>query len=62
MTIEEARTNIGRGVVYKPAGHEDDLEVGVITSVGQHYVFVRYAGDDHGIATPPERLMFEVTS
>lgn len=43
MTIDEARANIGRGVVYVPKhGRRED---GVIMSVsGDRYVMVQYAG------------------
>jgi hypothetical protein len=40
MTLDEAAANIGRNVVYRPLGEE-----GVITSVNNSYVFVRYRGD-----------------
>jgi hypothetical protein len=40
MTLDEARQNIGAGVVYDPGyGSKED---GVISSVGEQYVFVRY--------------------
>jgi hypothetical protein len=58
MTLDEARDHIGHGVVYRPpdcGGPED----GVITSVGDRYVFVRYAGrhpSAAGVPTPPETL------
>lgn len=44
---------VGAGVVYtSPAGGED----GVITSVNDTYVFVRYRGDFGSKATRPEDL------
>jgi hypothetical protein len=58
MTLDECRAHIGHGVVYRPpdcGGPED----GVITSVGDRYVFVRYTSQHpgaHGQATPPEFL------
>jgi len=54
MTLDECRGNIGAGVVYTPThgGRED----GVITSVGDRYVFVRYRGDQHSKATSPDDL------
>lgn len=59
MTPEEAQVGIGRRVVYKPGIPGGD-EAGVITGVGQLYVFVRYDADGHSKATPPELLAFEV--
>lgn len=40
MTLAEAREHIGHGVVYNP--RPDLAEDGVITSVNDHWVFVRY--------------------
>lgn len=42
MTLQEAREHIGHGVVYRPFA--DSMEKGVITSVGDRWVFVRYDG------------------
>lgn len=63
MTIEQAREHVGDGVVYlplrapfPPGGLPHQLEDGVITSVNDSYVFVRYAGDQHSKATAPEFL------
>lgn len=52
MTLDEARGHVGEAVIY------DGREEGVITSVGAHFVFVRYRGSLHenSIATPAERL------
>lgn len=47
--------DIGRGVVYMP-GHGQTNEDGIITSVNDSYVFVRYAGDIHSKATRYEDL------
>jgi hypothetical protein len=47
--------DIGRGVVYTPyegAPSED----GIITSVNERYVFVRYRHDIHSKATDPKDL------
>jgi len=61
VTIEEACAHIGRSVVYR--GHPGaEPEQGLITGVGQLYVFVRYGTDEWTKATPPERLEFEVAS
>jgi hypothetical protein len=66
MNIGEAKANVGRGVVYNPEvglrrelgyGH-DRQEDGVITSVNDTYVFVRYTGDQTAKATRPEQLQF----
>ena len=51
MTIEEARAHIGDGVVYTPAHGEP--EDGVITSVNDRFVFVRYGSSRR--ARPPNR-------
>jgi hypothetical protein len=44
MTLDEARQNIGAGVVSFRGGASAEDEDGVITSVNDTYVFVRYAG------------------
>lgn len=54
MTLEEARGSIGRWVVYRSPGRIP--EHGVIRSVNEAFVFVRYAGDKHAKATQPEDL------
>ena len=72
MTLDEAREHTGHKVIYRaghsPAGEgrprlrpdEADLgsvtEEGVITSVGQQYVFVRYGPDVGSKATHPDDL------
>jgi hypothetical protein len=58
MTLEEARKNIGRYVVYTPfeGCSDNQKEVGVITSVNDTYVFVRYGDELHSKATRPEDL------
>jgi hypothetical protein len=54
MTLDEAEQHIGAGVVYRPfEGRAEDV---VITSVNEHYVFVRYAGDQSSKATNPADL------
>lgn len=54
MNLDDARANVGNGVVYKRP--DTRLEDGVITSVNDTYVFVRYAGDQTSKATRPEDL------
>ncbi len=54
MTLDEALECIGETVTYRPAGQL--AEHGVITSVGNRLVFVRYAGDLHSKATDPADL------
>ena len=54
ITLEEARKRIGDGVVYRAA--PGDYEDGVITSVADQVVFVRYAGDNFSKATYPRDL------
>lgn len=51
MTIDEARSHIGDGVVYLPTGKD-----GVITSVNDNWVFVRYATVGTSQATDPTLL------
>lgn len=60
MTIQEARNNIGRAVIYS-SGSKELREHGVITSVNYFFVFVRYAGqlrNASGRATAPGDLVF----
>jgi len=54
MTIDEARNSIGAGVIYHPG--RTDAEAGVITSVNDHYVFVRYGSGGTSAATEPAAL------
>lgn len=54
MTINEAKANIG----VKVERRTGILEQGVITSVNDTYVFVRYKGDEHSKATYPDELNF----
>lgn len=57
MTLAEAREAIGRKVVYTPSRQwRLTPEEGVITSVNEIYVHVRYGGDVHTKATRPEDL------
>jgi hypothetical protein len=54
MTLDEAREHVGEGVVYRTAyGKTEDR---VITSVGDRWVFVRYACDQRSKATDPGML------
>jgi hypothetical protein len=60
MNLEDAKKNIGRGVVYQayPGAPEED---GVITSVNDSYVFVHYRrqySGSAGQATNPKDLRF----
>jgi hypothetical protein len=54
MTLDEAREHIGHGVLYQPSGGFA-AEQGVITSVNNRWVFVRY-GIDGSRATDPALL------
>jgi hypothetical protein len=54
MRLEEARDHIDDGVVYLSG--TDRAEDGVITSVNDRYVFVRYRGWGGSKATSPEDL------
>lgn len=59
MTLDEAREHIGQQVTYHPRRAAARAQVGVITSVGQTYVFVRYADQPYeapGQATAPQFL------
>lgn len=56
MTLDEARGNVGRQVEYRPAHPALPAERGVISSVGERYVFVRYGEDLTAKATPPGDL------
>lgn len=56
MTLEEARERVGSKVTYYPHGLARPEE-GVITSVNDHYVFVRYGADYGSKATRPEHLI-----
>jgi hypothetical protein len=59
MTLEEARGNIGRIVVYRKQWHNGKMEQGIITSVNYKYVFVLYSyqiQDASGQATDPKDL------
>ena len=56
MTLDEARERIGHKVVYRAGVHRKNYastEEGVITSVNDHYVFVRYGADTGSKATYP---------
>ncbi len=55
MTIEEARGNIGNGVIYHPRGG-GGTEEGTITSVSDRFVFVRYGRSRTSAATDPADL------
>lgn len=58
MTLEEATRNIGTYVTYIPfkGCDKSQYEFGIITSVNDRYVFVRYGNDLHSKATNPENL------
>lgn len=54
MTLAEAASAIGRRVIYRPT--VGPAEPGVITSVNETFVFVRYDSSKHSAATRPEDL------
>jgi hypothetical protein len=56
MTIDEARANIGREVVYQPREPGAAPDSGVITAVGHVRVFVWHEGMDYSMATDPADL------
>lgn len=57
MTLAEAAAGVGRGVVYTPH-HGGPKEDGVITSVNDRYVFVRYGARQGSSATEAADLEF----
>jgi hypothetical protein len=60
IAIDElTESDIGRSVIYRPFGHPEDFETGVITSWNENRVFVRYGNDQHSKATPDYLLEFE---
>lgn len=59
MTLDECREAVGRQVIYRPA-HGANPEQGIITSVGEVYVFVRYGDDQHSKATAPGDLKLAI--
>lgn len=61
MTLDEARGHLARHgeqarVVYQPS--HGPAEEGVITSVSNQYIFVRYGSDAGSKATRPDWLAF----
>jgi len=54
MTLEEARASIGLLVIYRRKGQKFDE--GVVTSVNDRYVFVRYGSQVGSAATNPADL------
>jgi len=57
MYLRQAAENLGASVVY--TSHEGAKpEDGVITGVGEEYVFVLYRGDSSAKATHPHNLEF----
>lgn len=57
VTLDEARDRIGHKVVYQP-GAGLRAEEGVITSVSDRFVHVRYGADYGSKATRPDWLAF----
>ena len=56
MTLDEAEAAIGRTVIYRPTGGPPEL--GVITSVNEEFVFVRYGMQAGSQATRSQDLTF----
>lgn len=56
MTLEQARAAVGRLVVYRPDPNRFAHEEGVITSVNDRWVFVRYGTQQTSQATDPRHL------
>jgi len=58
--IEPTTDDVGRRVVYRPTWHaEARAEPGVITSISEAFVFVRYGLSGPGVATRREDLFWE---
>lgn len=55
MILAEARDRIGHQVIYHPPSGRDEKH-GVITSVDDVFVYVRYDDDDHPKGTAPAQL------
>ena len=56
MTLQDAAANVGRAVVYRHG--PSAVEEGVITSVNDRWVFVRYGSDKNSKATLAQMLEF----
>jgi hypothetical protein len=54
MTLDEAAAHVGEKVVYRTAYGR--AEEGVITSVNDRWVFVRYGASAGSMPTAPEML------
>lgn len=54
MTLDEAREHIGDAVIFST--HPGEADGGVITSVNDSYVFVRYVRNGAPQATRPQDL------
>lgn len=55
MKLSEARQLVGREVVYTEK-HTNKKEFGIVTSVNDKYVFVKYSNDTIAKATRPQDL------
>ena len=60
MTLDEARSHVGDGVVYRPS--HGVAEEGTITSVNDRFVFVRYGSRRTSAATEPGALTLLASS
>jgi hypothetical protein len=58
VTLEEARRTVGDGMTYCPTRGKTrtPLDDGVVTSVNDTYVFVRFTVQGGGVACYPEDL------
>jgi len=56
ITLARAAQMIGRKVIYRPGHKGAPVEEGVITSVNDQFVFVRYGADTGSKATLPRDL------
>lgn len=53
MTLTEARERVGQKVIYRPphVDHDRQGEEGVVTTVGDTFVYVRFGTDTYSKAT-----------
>jgi exoribonuclease R len=55
VTLDEARAHVGDAVTYQ-AHHGAQVEQGVVTSVNDSYVFVRFGANPTSAACRPDHL------
>ncbi len=60
--IDPVEKDVGRSVCYVPPGSPCRAEFGIITTITERYVFVRYDGEDAAKATRREDLFWSTRS